>query len=143
MGTLLDAYPLIALLADEPPASEVALVLGQGDISITSVNLGEALDVLERVHGVPERVLRGAIETLAAAGLAVVPVLDAEAWRAAALRARHYRRRVSEISLADCFLLAVARPGDRVATSDRPLARAARAEGIDVIALPDSRGRRP
>ena len=32
---------------------------------------------------------------------------------------------------------------ERLATSDPPLAEIARGEGCDVIALPDTRGRRP
>ena len=50
---------------------------------------------------------------------------------------------MAEISLADCFLLAAVGHGDSVVTADGPVARAARAEGMDVIAVPDSRGRRP
>ena len=46
-------------------------------------------------------------------------------------------------SLADCFVIAVAEPGDTVATSDRAVALVARAEGLDVLALPNARGRRP
>jgi hypothetical protein len=39
--------------------------------------------------------------------------------------------------------LATVRPGDRLATADPALARAARADGIDVLALPDTSGVRP
>jgi rRNA-processing protein FCF1 len=49
----------------------------------------------------------------------------------------------SELSLADCLLRAARREGDRVATADVPLARAAEAERIEVLALPDHSGRRP
>ena len=48
----------------------------------------------------------------------------------------------SPLSLADCVLLAAA-SGASLATADPPLARAARAERIEVHPLQDSRGRRP
>jgi hypothetical protein len=47
------------------------------------------------------------------------------------------------MSLADCFLVASVVDGVSIATADRPVAEIARAEGIEVIALPDSTGRRP
>lgn len=63
--------------------------------------------------------------------------------RAADVRVRQYSRRDRDVSLADCIVIATAGPGEAVATSDRALARVARAEGLDVLALPNSRGRRP
>jgi rRNA-processing protein FCF1 len=65
------------------------------------------------------------------------------ATRAADIRARHYHWRDRDLSLADCFVIAAARPGDAVATSDSAVAHVARAEGLDVLALPNARGRRP
>ena len=60
------------------------------------------------------------------------------------LHARHYDRKTSPLSMADCVALAtslsLAQP---LATSDPALAAAARLEGAAVIALPDARGRRP
>jgi predicted nucleic acid-binding protein len=45
--------------------------------------------------------------------------------------------------MADCVALAVAAAlGEPLMTSDPPLAAAAGAEGIDVLPLPDSAGRR-
>lgn len=50
----------------------------------------------------------------------------------------------SELSLADCVLLASAVPrAASIATSDPALATAARREGATVEALPDSQGRLP
>jgi hypothetical protein len=40
-------------------------------------------------------------------------------------------------------VIAAAEPGDTVATSDRAGAFIAHAEGLDVLALPNARGRRP
>jgi len=73
----------------------------------------------------------------------VVSVDERLAWRAAELRRRHYARRTSELSLADCVALAAVGSADSLATADAPLARAAQAEALEVVALPDSRGRRP
>ncbi len=66
-----------------------------------------------------------------------------QAWRGAFLRGRHYARGSCEVSLADCLLLASAGEGDSVATADTSVVAVARAEGIEVAALPDTSGRRP
>lgn len=143
MGIVLDAYPLVALLGDELGAEEVAQVLRRDDVAMTAVNLAEALDVLERLHGVAQSELRTLVEPILGERVRVLPVSEGMAWRAASLRATHYQRNEAALSLADCVFLAAARPGDELATSDRAVARAARVEGIDVVALPDSRGERP
>jgi uncharacterized protein with PIN domain len=143
MATVLDAYPLIAFVRAEPAADEVETILRDGDAAMSAVNLGEALDVLERRLGVPNRELRSALGLAIAGGLEVLAVSEAQAWRAAELRARWYAPRQSELSLADCFALAAVGADDRLATSDRPLADAARGEGLTVLPLPDSQGRRP
>jgi predicted nucleic acid-binding protein len=140
---LLDAYALVALATDEPAAAAVEELLRGGAIAITAVNLAEAIDVAQRVQGVQPDDVRDAIEPLVGGVLRVVPVGEDEAWRAASLRLRHYDRRTSALSMADCFLLAAAGVGDGIATSDPPLAVAARLESIEVVALPDSSGRLP
>jgi predicted nucleic acid-binding protein len=107
-------------------------------------NFAESLDVLCRRYGVPLIELREAVGGLSAAGRIRILAPDVEAaWRAAALRQRYYAKRSSEVSLADCFLIAAAETGDEIATADPALAAAARAESIAVVALPDSNGRRP
>lgn len=68
--------------------------------------------------------------------LEVVPFTQTHAWRAAELRARHYHRRDSAVSLADCCLVAVATPADRIATADPAVLRMAEAEGIATVELP-------
>jgi predicted nucleic acid-binding protein len=141
---LLDAYALVALLADEPAATETEQLLRAGDCGAMVVNLAEAIDVACRVHGLDEEEVRSILEPLVAAKvLAAVAADESTAWRAARLRVRHYARRARPVSLADCFLVAAAGAEDAIATSDAPVARVARAEGIRVIALPDSAGRRP
>ena len=141
--TLLDAYALVALLLDEPAAEETESLLRSEDAAVSAVNLAEAVDVVQRVHGDSPAETRAILEPITATALRVRAVAEADAWRAAELRSRHYRRRSSELSLADCFLLAAARDGESIATSDPAVAAAARAEGVDVVALPDSAGRRP
>ena len=67
-----------------------------------------------------------------------------DAWAAASLRATYYGRSTRDVSLADCFLLAVAsRLGAAVATADPAVAATARDESIELIGLPDSSGARP
>ena len=143
MASILDAFALIALALDEPAAADVEATVRRGDCSVSAVNLAEAIDQLGRVHGHSMDELRGAIGPVLGEAISVVVADEEVAWRAAELRRRHYRRRHSELSLADCVALSIARKGDRLVTSDPPLARAARAEGIDVLAVPDTFGRRP
>lgn len=143
MATVLDAFALVALALDEPAAPEVEATLRRGDCAVSAVNLAEAIDQLGRVHDRADDELRAAFAPVLGEELSVVAADEAVAWRAADLRRRHYRRSHSELSLADCVALSIARRGDRLATADPPLARAARAEGIDVLALPDTAGRRP
>jgi predicted nucleic acid-binding protein len=140
---LLDAYALIALAADEPAAPDVERLLREGGSAVTSVNLAEAIDVTQRVRGLPAEEVRGALEPLMGETVRVLSQGQDDAWRAADLRLRHYDRRTSVLSLADCFLLAAARPDDSIATSDPALASAARAEGIGVRPLADSSGLMP
>jgi PIN domain nuclease of toxin-antitoxin system len=140
--TLLDAYALVAFLADEPAAAEVEALIRAGDTAILVVNLAEALDVTQRFQGVGEEELRAVLEPLLGDLVAVAIQRDDAAWRAAAVRARYYDRRSCPLSLADCLLLAAA-DGDVVATADPALATVLRAEGREVVALPDSSGARP
>jgi len=142
--TLLDAYALIALVANEEAAEEVEMLLRAGDCAISAVNLAEAIDVCGRVHGIPFDDLRHVVDPLLAGdALAPVAATEAMAWRAAALKTAHYSKGTCELSLADCFLLASATGDDAVATADPAVASIARAEGIAVVALPDRAGRRP
>jgi uncharacterized protein with PIN domain len=141
---VLDAYALVALLAAEPAGSEVRALLENEQCAVSVLNLSEAADVLQRTHDVDVTATRGVVSTLTGGSLAVVEMDERCGWRAAELRARYYRRRDSEVSLADCVLLATATPGrDAVATSDPPVTRIAGMEGITVVPLPDRRGQRP
>jgi PIN domain nuclease of toxin-antitoxin system len=143
MATLLDAFALVALALDEPAASEVESLLRRGDARVSAINLAEAIDQLGRVHDHGSDELTAAFQPVVGEVVDVVPVDQGIAWRAAELRRLHYRRRTSELSLADCVALASVGARASLATADPPLARAARAEGIEVVALPSPSGRRP
>lgn len=141
---VLDAYALVALLAAEPAGGEVKGLLENEQCTVSVLNLSEAADVLQRTHGIDITLTRGVVSTFTGSSLDVVEMDERCGWRAAELRARYYRRRGSEVSLADCVLLATATPGrDAVATSDPPVTRIAGMEGITVVPLPDRRGHRP
>ena len=133
MGTLLDAFALVAFLDDEPAAPEVGALLARGDAAMSAVNLAEAAQRKLRTSSVTLHELQEVTRSLP---LAVIPYSEGHAWRAADLRARHYRWRDSAVSLADCCLVAVATPADRVATADPAVLRMAELEGIGTIELP-------
>ena len=134
--TLLDAYAVVAFLAGGPAAADVRAILRQGNTAIATVNLAEALDVSERVFGVRTDVSAAALEPLLDSAVATLPLDVETARRAAEIRAGHYHRSSCPISLADAVLIASARPGDRIATSDPDVLRVAAIERIDTVALP-------
>jgi predicted nucleic acid-binding protein len=74
-----------------------------------------------------------------------ITVVDADIGSSAGeLHAKHYDRKSSPLSMADCVALATATAvGEPLATPDPPLAAAAKLEGVAVIPLPDASGRRP
>ncbi|MDQ2984332.1 MAG: PIN domain-containing protein [Actinomycetota bacterium] len=143
--TFLDAYALVALMADEPAAEEVEAILRKGETRVVIVNLAEAMDISQRVSGLPNEEVRTALEPLLLSDTLAVAVSDEpEAWLAAELRSKHYDRKTCALSMADCFLLAHGLTEDRsIATADPPLAAVARKEGLEVVALPDTAGSRP
>jgi PIN domain nuclease of toxin-antitoxin system len=141
--TLLDAYALIALVADEPAAGEVEELLRGGGCRASVVNVAETVDVSHRVHALTIDEIREVLGPLFLEQLALVQPDERHAWVAAELRGRYYHRDDRPLSLADCFLLAHAGEDGAVATSDAPVAEVARSEGIAVVALPDSSGQRP
>lgn len=140
---LLDAYALVAAATDERAAVEVAELLRGGDCAVTTSNLAELYDQLVRRVRLSAEEVDAHVRPLLGESLAVRDLDRERAARAGILRAQLYRRRTAELSLADCVLLASLAEGDTVASADPPLARAARRLGYGVIALPDSRGRRP
>jgi len=140
---VLDAYALVAVALEEPAAGEVDELLRKGDCVVTSANLAELVDQLVRRAGIDEDAVTERIEALLDGPIALRDLDHQRAVRAGLLRARHYQPRTAELSLADCVLLASLDEGDVVATADPPLARITRELAFEVIALADSRGRRP
>jgi PIN domain nuclease of toxin-antitoxin system len=143
--TFLDAYALVALVGDEAAAEEVEAILRQGEARVVVVNLAEAVDISQRVHHLSARDVRAALEPLLLGRVLSAAVSDeVQAWLAAELRIKHFDKKTRALSMADCFLLAHAlADGGPIATADPPLAEVARAEGVAVVALPDSSGTRP
>lgn len=136
MSILLDAFALIALLAEEPAADEVEALLRRGEAAITAVNLAEALDVLQRVEGIPRERLESVTMPLVAERMTFVAIDERIARDAADIRARRYHRTRAPVSLADCILLAATGESDSLATADGPLIRVAEAENVQVRTLP-------
>jgi predicted nucleic acid-binding protein len=85
-----------------------------------------------------------AIVLLESGGLQIA-VIDADIGTSAGeLHAKHYDRKTSQLSMADCVALATAIAfGELLATSDPALSTAAHAEGVTVLGLQDANGRRP
>ncbi len=135
MNVLLDAFALIALLADEPAADEVDGLLRRGQAAITAVNLAEALDVLQRVQGISRERLDAVTGPLVQERMKMIAIDEPIARAAADIRARRYHRTRAPLSLADCILLAATTDADALATADGPLIGAAQAEHVRVIEL--------
>lgn len=141
--TVLDAYAVVAYLRDEPCADEVAALLRRRS-TLSAANAAEVVDQLTRVFGSEPDDVHADLALLANAGLDLVPVTADLGLLAGRLRARHYHRDRSAVSLADCIAAAVALGlGQPLATSDPALAAVVRTEGGSVHGLPDSRGIAP
>lgn len=138
---ILDAFAVVAYLKGEPATGQVRQLLDDDtEASLTALGLAKVLDHLVRLTGVEED---EAVLDVAQLGLANPPPIEPGlAMRAGLLRARHYHRRDRMVSLADCVAAESARVGPcPLATADPHLLDTCREEGIEVIALPDSRGR--
>ena len=134
LGVVLDASAAIAFLLDEPGAERVGSLLGSAGARMSTVNAAEVVDVLVRVHrGEPETVITRVDELLSTVVAPVSASLEL-ATQAGDLRARHFRRD-QRVSLADCFVLAIAEQGDTIVTGNATLAAVARIEGISVETL--------
>jgi hypothetical protein len=84
------------------------------------MNLAEVVDQLVRARGHDFETVRDRIHLLMAGGLEVEPVWLPVTWLATSLRADHYRRARTLVSLADCICVAMvhgairdARPGSK------------------------------
>jgi len=139
--TTLDAFAVLALLKGEPAAAEVEILIEGGGCALTTLGIAEIVDHLVRVVGISEE---DAVLDIAQLTLDPPAQLDeACAIQGAILRARHYDKKTRAVSLADCIVAHVARTtASAVATSDPHLLDLCRDEGVDVIPLPDSSGKR-
>lgn len=110
-------------------------LLRRGEAAITAVNLAKALDVLQRVQGIPRDRLQTVTIPLVRERMKLVPIDERIARDAADIRARRYHRTRAPISLADCILIAATGESDALATADGPLIRVAEAENGQVKRL--------
>ena len=106
--TLLDAYALVAFLVGGPATAQVRGLLREGDAMVATANLAEALDVSQRVYGLPITRAVEILDTLFEGSLGTMPLDIIIARKAAEIRAAHYHRSTRPISLADAILLASA-----------------------------------
>jgi PIN domain nuclease of toxin-antitoxin system len=142
--TVLDAFALIAALTGEPATETVRAEFRQGGVLISSVNMAEVIDRLVRVSQLPEEMVLSRLEWLKSGGLTIAPIDESIGELAGLLRARHYHRTSASISMADCMALALCmRRSGVLATADPALAGIARLENVNILALPNSQGRKP
>lgn len=119
------------------------MLLSEQQCALSTVNLAEVLDRLIRVQGVPADAVHGALSALAQL-VRLQPFTVEQAVRAGAVRADHYQRRLSRVSMSDCAALALAEELQaELATADRVQAAVARQLGISVVAVANSAGDRP
>jgi PIN domain nuclease of toxin-antitoxin system len=133
----------VALLRDEPCADEVGEILAGAVPVVSAVTLAEVTDVLVRSYGEDPARVEMTLGSLLTESIDVESPSAEIAIEAGLLRGRWYRRQRREVSLGDCFVVAAARSDDAIATADPVVAEIARGAGLEVVALPDSNGRRP
>jgi PIN domain nuclease of toxin-antitoxin system len=139
-----DAAPLVAVLLGETGGLASGRLLADPGHAICAVNVGEVIDTVSRARRQPAPTVGSAIQLWIDAGLRIVPLDWSRAARAAELRSTHYHRTQCAVSLADCGAIALAEQlGMELVTSDAPMVRVARAEGVAVLPVPDSSGRTP
>ena len=141
--TVLDAYAVLAYLRAEQCADDVGHLL-RGATVLSAANAAEVLDQLVRVFHRDADDVHADLALLAHAGMEIVPVTADIGLLAGRLRAKHYHRARSAVSLADCVAAATALTAQRpLATSDPALASVVRAEGGRIHGLTDSSGATP
>lgn len=139
--TILDTSGVIAYIDEEPAADAVDELLRQGGIRLTTVGLSEVIDQRLRNSG---ETLDDTLERLADYGIRdPVPLDEDIGIRAGVLRAAYHRRWGTALSIVDCVAAATAAALEvPLATSDAHLLDMAYKEGIDVVPLATSLGRR-
>ena len=139
MRTLLDANALVAVILGEPAMGFVRGLLREGNAAMAAPNVVEVYDIATRREGLPAERVAEVVEPLFEGTIEQVAFDASLARRAAEIRIEHYHRKTRALSLADVILLAVARPVDRVATSDSDIIAVAAQLGIETIELSPSR----
>jgi predicted nucleic acid-binding protein len=137
--TLLDANALVAVILGEPTMGRVRGLLREGNAAMAAPNVVEVYDIATRREGLPVERVAEVVEPLFEGTIEPVAFDESLARRAAEIRIEHYHRKTRALSLADVILLAVARPVDRVATSDSDVIAVAAQLGIETIELSPSR----
>jgi predicted nucleic acid-binding protein len=143
---IFDAAPLVAVLLGETGGLASGRMLSDTDAghAVCALNAAEIVDRVSRGSGEPAATVAAGMELWFEAALRCVPLDWSRARRAAELRARHYHRTRSPVTLADCGAIALAEElGMELVTSDGAMIRVARAIGVDVLPVPDSSGRTP
>lgn len=141
-----DADPLVSVLLDAPGAKKIAAAL-DADLTMCRVSAVTYSRVIERVARESSSAagdVAGVMDWWIAGGLTIDAVDTELAGTAAAIRAEHYHRDSTPISLVDCHAIALAvRHHAELAASDSAVLRVAKSVGLDVLALPDNTGNAP
>jgi predicted nucleic acid-binding protein len=141
-----DAEPLVAVFLGEPGGRISGPMLADNTAkhAICALNAAEVVNVVARRSGASPNRIIARFEEWVEAGLRVVPLGWDRARRAAELRSIHFHRTRCAVSIADCGAIALAEQlGAELITSDPAMVKVARAEGVEVIPVPDSSGRTP
>lgn len=118
----------------------VRSLLREGDTAMTAPNIVEVYDIAARREGLPAGRVAEFVEPLFERTIEQLAADATVARRAAEIRTKHYHRKTRRLSLADVILLASARTGDKIATSDSDVLAVAAKLGIETIELPPSSG---
>ncbi len=118
-------------------------LLWSGECGMPAPCVTEVRDLLIRRHAITEEQFLERVGPLIDATVVGLPIDVLVSQWAGDIRAAHYSRQGTALSLADCLLLASAEEGDEIATADAAVIRVAEALGVGIIPLLDSRGRRP
>ncbi len=141
---VLDAAALVALLRDEPGATEVAELLEAGGCSMSAVNVVEVVHRVSRSLGIGSALVVESFLAMVSDGLEVVECDFDIGLLAGDVRSEHYDRAEMPVSLADCVALATAQRGaTQLVTSDAHLVRLAERLGVATHPIPNSSGRTP